>query len=81
MYPSPRYGDAELTAIAVIAGAGPGLGYSLAKKFSSEYKVVLLSRTQEKLDALANEIKKEGGDVYSSLCRVNTGPWNCDRLE
>jgi short-subunit dehydrogenase len=55
-----------LVAIAVVAGAGPGLGYSLAKKFSSEYKVVLLSRTQEKLDALANEIKKEGGEVCPS---------------
>jgi short-subunit dehydrogenase len=56
-----------LVAIAVVAGVGPGLGYSLAKKFSSEYKVVLLSRTQEKLDALANEIKKEGGEVYPSV--------------
>lgn len=31
--------------------------------FSVEYKVVLLSRTQEKLDGLANEIKESGGEV------------------
>jgi len=57
--------------IAVVAGAGPGLGYSLAKKFSSEYKVVLLSRTQEKLDTLANEIKKEGGEALGIATDLN----------
>ena len=50
-------------AIAVIAGAGPGLGFSLAKQFAGEYKVVLLSRNQDRLDVLANEIKKGGGEV------------------
>ena len=54
-------------AIAVIAGVGPGLGYSLAKKFSEEYKVVLLSRTQSKLDDLAKQIESEGGEVLPSF--------------
>lgn len=52
-----------MVAIAVIAGVGPGLGFSLAKKFSAEYKVVLLSRNQDKLDGLAQEITKNGGEV------------------
>ena len=52
-----------MIAIAVIAGVGTGLGFSLAKKFSLVYKIVLLSRTQEKLDSLANELKKGGGEV------------------
>ena len=53
-----------MVAIAVIAGVGPGLGFSLAKKFSGEYKVVLLSRNQEKLNGLALEITKNGGEVF-----------------
>lgn len=47
----------------MIAGVGPGLGLSIAKRFGTDYSIVLLSRTQEKLDALANEIKKDGGEV------------------
>jgi len=61
----PHWGGfTDSKALAVIAGVGPGLGKSLAFKFASEYKVVLLSRTQEKLDKFAEEIKKEGGDVW-----------------
>ena len=46
------------------------MGFSLAKKFSGEYKVVLLSRNQEKLDGLAKEIEKSGGEV--SLLKLVT---------
>lgn len=63
-----------MIAIAVIAGAGPGLGFSLAKKFSALYNVVLLSRTQEKLDLLVNELKKGGGDVYSPGYVIDNRP-------
>ena len=70
----------NFVAIAVIAGAGPGLGFSLAKRFSLEYKVVLLSRTQEKLDRLANEIKKNGGEVISPINVPDIRPLALQRI-
>ncbi|WP_260287754.1 SDR family NAD(P)-dependent oxidoreductase [Peribacillus aracenensis] len=45
----------------VIVGAGSGLGLALAKKFGENgYRALLVSRTQEKLDALANELQAIG---------------------
>ena len=44
-----------------IVGAGPGLGLSIAKAFGANgFFVALLSRTQEKLDALAAELNEAG---------------------
>ncbi|KND37998.1 SDR family NAD(P)-dependent oxidoreductase, partial [Streptomyces stelliscabiei] len=46
--------------IAVI-GAGPGLGLSIARRFGREgFQVALVSRTQDKLDALAARLAAEG---------------------
>ena len=46
--------------IAVI-GAGPGLGLSIARRFGGEgFQVALVSRTQDKLDALAARLAEEG---------------------
>ncbi|MEV4229069.1 SDR family NAD(P)-dependent oxidoreductase, partial [Streptomyces bobili] len=46
--------------IAVI-GAGPGLGLSIARRFGKEgFQVALVSRTQDKLDALAARLAEEG---------------------
>lgn len=43
--------------VAVILGAGPGLGSSLARKFSTEgYKVALVSRTRRKLEKIQKDI-------------------------
>ena len=71
----PSYSAFVDEAIAVIAGVGPGLGYSLAKKFSAEYKVILLSRTQSKLDELTKEITSNGGEVLTESCCTNTRHW------
>lgn len=46
--------------VAVILGAGPGLGASLCRKFCSEgYKVALVSRTKKKLEKIQKDIDGE----------------------
>ncbi|MGZ0041337.1 SDR family NAD(P)-dependent oxidoreductase [Paenibacillus ottowii] len=45
----------------VIVGAGPGLGFSLAKTFGKHgFRIALVSRTQEKLDQYAEQLKQMG---------------------
>ena len=49
-----------MTTIAII-GAGPGLGAAVARRFGKEgYDVGLISRHQGRLDALADELSKDG---------------------
>ena len=44
------------TEVVVVAGAGPGNGVALARRFAAEGKAVaLLSRAKENADALASE--------------------------
>lgn len=44
-----------------IIGAGPNLGMAVARRFGKEgYAVALISRDQEKLDALADELNQAG---------------------
>jgi len=43
--------------VAVIVGVGPGLGFSVAKRFASEnFNVVLIARNKEQLQTLADEL-------------------------
>lgn len=47
--------------VIAIVGAGPGLGLSIARRFGSEgFRVALISRTQDKLDALAAQLAEDG---------------------
>lgn len=47
--------------LAVIVGAGPGMGISLARVFGShDYKAVLIARNKEHLEALKDKLSKEG---------------------
>ncbi len=49
---------------AVIAGVGPGLGASLARRFADEGCAVgLLARSEDYLDELADELRDDGADA------------------
>ncbi|MFC8094323.1 SDR family NAD(P)-dependent oxidoreductase [Streptomyces sp. NPDC057301] len=49
-----------MSTIAII-GAGPGMGLAIARTFGSRgFDVALISRTQDKLDALAKQLGDEG---------------------
>ncbi|GLI79980.1 hypothetical protein PoHVEF18_008328 [Penicillium ochrochloron] len=48
--------------IAIIAGAGPGTGSAVARRFARAYPVVLLARSQS-LDALVQDITRSGGSA------------------
>lgn len=51
---------------AVIAGVGPGLGASLARKFATEgCRVGLLARSLDFIDSLAAELKQGGTDAVA----------------
>ena len=52
--------------VAVVAGVGPGIGRSAALTFAREgAAVVLVSRTPERLDAVAAEIEAGGGSALA----------------
>lgn len=43
--------------IVVVVGAGPGLGFSVARKFAEQgHPVALLSRSKDRLESLASQI-------------------------
>lgn len=57
--------------IAVITGAGQGLGAGFAKAFATEgAQVVLLGRTASKVQAVAAEITKTGGKALAMGCDI-----------
>jgi NAD(P)-dependent dehydrogenase (short-subunit alcohol dehydrogenase family) len=52
--------------VSVIAGVGPGLGASLARKFANEgCRVALLARSADFLEALSKELRRRGTEVLS----------------
>ena len=57
--------------VAVVTGAGQGLGAGCAKDFARQgAKVVLLGRTLSKVEKVAEEIKAEGGWALALGCDV-----------
>ncbi len=57
--------------VAIVAGASRGIGEAIAKTFA-EYgaKVVLASRKQEGLDAVAKSINETGGEALPIACHT-----------
>src|SRR3954454_8010263 len=59
-----------MTSLAII-GAGPGLGAAVARRFSREgHSVGLISRSQERLDALAEGLAAEGVEARGFAANV-----------
>jgi NAD(P)-dependent dehydrogenase (short-subunit alcohol dehydrogenase family) len=55
--------------VALITGAGSGIGAGVALAFSAAgAEVILLARTQSKLDAVADVIRARGGKVTTVAC-------------
>ena len=52
--------------VAVIAGVGPGLGASLARRFAKEgCRLALLARSSDFLETLSNELRQRGTETLS----------------
>ncbi|HZR80438.1 MAG TPA: SDR family NAD(P)-dependent oxidoreductase [Candidatus Binatia bacterium] len=61
------------TQSAIVAGVGPprGLGAAVARRFAREgFRIVILGRTAEKLDASANDLRARGAAVEAVVADV-----------
>jgi NAD(P)-dependent dehydrogenase (short-subunit alcohol dehydrogenase family) len=57
--------SAAKSPVAVVAGAGEGLGFALARRFArAGFNVALAARSAERLARLAGEIRKAGGQAF-----------------
>lgn len=53
-----------MSSLAVVVGAGPGLGAALARTFAAHQSAVaVLGRTLKTVEEVADDVRKSGGDV------------------
>ena len=57
--------DTESRPVALVTGASKGIGRAIALRLAEEYDVVALARSEEALDALAEEIGEQGGNCHT----------------
>ena len=58
--------------LAVIIGAGRGMGNHIAERFAKEnFRVVLVARRQNALDEYANELSAKGYEVFTHATDVS----------
>jgi NAD(P)-dependent dehydrogenase (short-subunit alcohol dehydrogenase family) len=68
-------GDLLTGKAALVTGGGSGIGAGLAKRLAEQgAKVLLVGRTQEKLDAIATAIGAAGGTAKTFACDVRQYP-------
>lgn len=59
-------------ALVLITGASGGIGAATARKMAGAgARVILIARTQSKLDAVADDIRRAGGDAHVYACDVS----------
>ena len=54
--------------VAVVLGAGPGLGFSLAKRWAQEgYTVVIMARDHARITQAAHQLTERGLKAYAQV--------------